>query len=456
MNYIIKQIVSIVGPDNLLTTKEELLCYSFDSSSKSSLPEVVIFPQDTEQISQILKLANRYNCPVTPRGAGSGMTGGCIPIRSGIVLSLAKMNRIIEIDEENMICVVEPGVITGELQEQLKQRKLMYPPDPASLKFCSIGGNAAECAGGPAAVKYGVTKDYIMALEVVMPTGEIINTGARTEKSVAGYDLTRLFIGSEGTLGVITRLTLRLLPLPERRSTFLLTFNSLNSATKLVSQIMKSTVTPATLEYMDQTAISAVTQHLENPLPPNTQALLIVELDGSKTEVQNQEAVLSTFLKRENVHFQPAKTPNEAASLWKARRLLSPSVFSLKPHKISEDVVVPRSKIPDLVAFCERLTLELKIIILTFGHAGDGNIHVNIMMDKSIDQEHQNALIARKRIFQFVVSLQGSISGEHGIGLSKAEYLPLELNKETVALMKKIKQVFDPNDILNPGKIFIS
>ena len=436
---IIVQIDSILGPDNILTSKEELLCYSFDSGSRSSLPEAVIFPQNTGQICQILNLANQYSIPVIPRGAGSGMTGGCVPVQGGIVMSLAKMNRIIEIDEENMVCVVEPGVITGELQEELRKRYLMYPPDPASLKFCTIGGNAAECAGGPAAVKYGVTKDYIIGLEVVMPTGEIITTGARTEKSVVGYDLTRLFIGSEGTLGIITRLTLRLLSLPESRSTFLITFDSLTTATELVSQIMKSAVIPATLEYMDQTAISAVTQHLEEPLPPETRALLIVELDGSRAEVKKQEMELSDFLKRKDVSFTQAKDPVEAAGLWKARRLLSPSVFSLKPHKISEDVVVPRSKIPQLVAYCEKLTRELKIIILTFGHAGDGNIHVNIMMDKSIEQEHQSALLARKRIFQFVIALQGSISGEHGIGLSKAEYLSLELNPETITLMKKIK-----------------
>jgi len=453
---ILQYIRSIVGPENLLTSREELLCHGMDAGSASALPIGVALPQKTEQISEILKLANRYDCPITPRGAGSGMTGGCVPIEGGLVLSLAKMNQILEIDADNLTCVVEPGVITGELQEELRKQGLMYPPDPASLKFCSIGGNAAECAGGPAAVKYGVTRDYIMGLEVVLPSGEIITTGARTEKSVAGYDLTHLFIGSEGTLGIFTKLTLRLLPLPPARTTFLLLFDTLTDAAAFVSLIMKAGFLPATIEYMDQTAIGVVRHHLTDLLTSDTLALLLIEFDGSVIETREQQDTFSDFLLRQNIVFTRADSPEEVARLWKARRILSPSVFSLKPHKISEDVVVPRSKIPELVHYCEKLAHELDIIILTFGHAGDGNIHVNIMLDKADPTEHQNGLLARERIFQHVVSLQGSISGEHGIGLSKSKYLSLELNEATISLMLKIKKLFDPNNILNPGKIFPS
>lgn len=451
---ILKQLERIVGRDHLFTSPEELHCYSYDATGREFLPEAVALPASAQEIAAILTLANEHRFPVVPRGAGSGMTGGSLPVQGGLVLATSRLNRILEIDPANMIAVVEPGVITGDLQAALKPYNLMYPPDPASLKFCTIGGNAAECAGGPSAVKYGVTKDYVLGLTVVLPTGEILQTGVRTEKGVVGYDLTRLFVGSEGTLGVFTRLILRVLPLPERKNTYLLTFPDLAEATGHVSSILAAGITPCTLEYMDRTAIAVVKGQIPLSLPADTTALLLLELDGSVEEVARQQALLHEYLTREKIACRQAASEAEAQEIWQARRAISPATFTLKPHKISEDVVVPRSKIPHLVSFTEELARELQLTILTFGHAGDGNIHVNIMLDRSDREEGARGEAARERLFAFVVDLGGTLSGEHGIGISKSRFLPLELSPTALAVMARIKKLFDPNHILNPGKIF--
>ena len=451
---IIKKLQEIVGNERLTTAAEELSCYSYDGTGRIFQPEAVAFPETTEEIAAILKLANEYRFPVVPRGAGSGMTGGSLPVAGGLVLATSRMNRILEIDPDNMIAVVEPGVINGDLQKALKKHSLLYPPDPASLKFCSIGGNAAECAGGPSAVKYGVTRDYVIGLEVVLPTGEIMTTGVRTEKGVVGYDLTHLFIGSEGTLCIFTKLILRLLPRPEAKATFLVTFSSLPDATRFAAKIMAAAIMPSTLEYMDRTAISVVGAAISPPLPENTAALLLLELDGTGAEVEGQKQRLLPFLEQQGIAYRYAVDETERDHLWQARRSISPATFSLRPHKISEDVVVPRSKIPDLVQFTEDLARRLDLTILTFGHAGDGNIHVNIMIDRHNARELENGNAARKQLFEFVIKLGGTLSGEHGIGITKAEFLPLEIGPRALAVMKQIKQLFDPANILNPGKIF--
>ncbi|HHD63668.1 MAG TPA: FAD-binding protein [Desulfobulbaceae bacterium] len=452
---ILKQLGDILGRDHLLTAPEELACYSFDGSGGDVPPQAVAFPENTTQISKIMQLANKYRIPIVPRGAGSGMTGGAVPLKQGLVLVMNRMNRILEIDRDNMIAVAEPGVITGELQATLKKQGLMYPPDPASLKFCTLGGNAAECAGGPSAVKYGVTRDYIIGCEAVMPTGKIITTGVRTEKGVTGYDLTHLLIGSEGTLVIFTKLILRLLPLPEAGKTFLLLFTCIDQAVQLVAELLQSGIMPCTMEYMDHTAISVVRDRLPSPLPEKTEALLLLELDGSRSEVQQQTDRLRKFLAARPVTLQEAENEAQRQRLWQARRSISPATFSLKPHKISEDVVVPRSKIPTLVRFTSTLAEKLKLIILTFGHAGDGNIHVNIMIDKNDPEEYKRGQEAKKQLFRQVITLGGTLSGEHGIGTTKATFLSLEITPETLELMWDIKQLFDPNNILNPGKIFI-
>ncbi len=452
---LITLISDIVGSENLTNRIEDLHCYSYDGTVRPHLPGLVVFPQSAAQISEIMKRASTHRIPVVPRGAGTGMTGGIVPVAGGIVLAMTKLDAIVEIDADNQIGIVEPGVITGEFQTAVRKKGLFYPVDPASLKYCSMGGNAAECAGGPSAVKYGVTKDYIIGLEVVLANGDIITTGARTEKSVTGYDLTRLFVGSEGTLGIITKLIVRLLPVPPCKQTFLLTSTSLRRTTEMVSEILNHNIKPCTLEYMDRTAIDAVSSFMENPPPKTVQALLIVEIDGEKTNVEQQAAkFISLVSERNEFTLREATTQDEVEQIWQARRAISPSVLKLRPNKIGEDVAVPRSRIPELVEFTEALSKELGLMILTFGHAGDGNIHVNIMLDRSNAAEVKKAEEAKERLFRQAISLGGTLSGEHGIGLSKKAFMRFELNDETLELMKKIKNVFDPNHILNPGKIF--
>ncbi len=444
----------ILGREHLLTEPEDLACYGFDGSGGDVAPQAVAFPATSAQVARILKLANTHKFPVVPRGAGSGMTGGAVPTCGGLVLATNRMNKILEIDPENMIAVAEPGVITGELQAELANMGLMYPPDPASLKFCTLGGNAAECAGGPSAVKYGVTRDYIIGCEAVLASGDVITTGVRTEKGVTGYDLTHLLIGSEGTLAVFTKLILRLLPLPEAKKTFLLLFDSIDQAVDLVAKLLAEGIMPCTLEYMDQTALRIIRDRLPNHLPEATRALLLLEIDGSSDEVHHQGQRLRTFLENRTVTLLEAKNDTEREELWLARRAISPATFALKPHKISEDVVVPRSKIPDLVRLTTKLAHDLSLTILTFGHAGDGNIHVNIMLDKNDTDEYSRGRKARKQLFEEVIKLGGTLSGEHGIGTTKAHFLPLEIPPATMSLMQDIKRLFDPNNILNPGKIF--
>jgi glycolate oxidase len=454
---IIKKLQEAIGKGNLLTAAEECSCYSYDASGQNFMPDAVALPETTEHVAALLRLACEYRFPVIPRGAGSGTTGGALPVEGGLVVGFSRMSRILEIDPVNMIAVVEPGVITGELRTALKKHGLMYPPDPASLNFCSIGGNAAECAGGPSAVKYGVTRDYIIGLEVVLPTGEIMKTGVRTEKGVVGYDLTRLFIGSEGTLAIFTKLILRLLPLAEAKTTFLLSFSSLDEATGLVAEILSAGLMPCTLEYMDKTAVQIVQDRMESahPKAPETAALLLVEFDGSEAEVQRQGGQFTDFVqKKDNCMVRQAADEMETEELWQARRSIAPASLSLRPHKIAEDVVVPRSRIPELVRFTEQLAQDLNLIILTFGHAGDGNIHVNIMVDKENGQEYSHGFKAKKQLFRFVLSIGGTLSGEHGVGITKSAFLSLEIDENALSIMRRLKELFDPHNILNPGKIF--
>jgi glycolate oxidase len=451
---IIGRLQRIVGKSHLTTTPEELLCYSYDGTGREYPPEAVAFPADTGEISAIMRLADATPFPVVPRGAGSGMTGGSLPVAGGLVLALSRLNRILEIDEKNQVAVVEPGVITGHLRDAVRSRGLYYPPDPASLKFCTMGGNVAECAGGPSAVKYGVTRDYVLGLEVVLPDGTIIQTGVRTAKGVVGYDLTRLFTGSEGTLGIITKITVRLIPCPAARKTFLAQCRDIRQATSLVTEILAAH-RPCTLEYLDSTALRIVRDRLPFALAPECQALLLLEVDGDADSVAIQAAALCAFLAGRGLPaVMQAASAAETEALWAARRAVSPAAFSLKPHKISEDVVVPRSSIPDLVVFVEELAARHGLLIFTFGHAGDGNIHVNIMLDKNNAREADGAEAAVSALFRQVISLGGTLSGEHGIGITKACFLPLELDPASIAVMQGLKRFFDPRNILNPGKIF--
>ncbi|OGQ95272.1 MAG: glycolate oxidase subunit GlcD [Deltaproteobacteria bacterium RIFOXYD12_FULL_57_12] len=453
---LLRSLQEIVGPGNLATAPEELLCYAYDASGMNYPPAAVVFPGSTAEVSAIMRLATEARLPVIPRGAGSGVTGGALAVAGGLILVMSRFNRILEIDRENQVAVVEPGVITGQFQAAVSKLGLFYPPDPASRNFCTIGGNVAECAGGPSAVKYGVTRDYVLGLEVVLPDGAIMQTGVRTAKGVVGYDLTRLFVGSEGTLGVITKIIVRLLALRIKKNTFLVLAGSLARATGLVARLLTAGILPCTLEYMDRTALGVVAGLLPEPFPAGVEALLLIEVDGDEQSVAAQSDRLRQFLAEQPgiLDIRQAATQAEIDALWAARRAISPATFQLKPHKISEDVVVPRTKIPDLVDFTEILARELGLTILTFGHAGDGNIHVNIMLNREDPQELARAEMAKKRLFEHVLQLAGTISGEHGIGLTKAAYLPLELQETNIRIMRGLKNLFDPHDIMNPGKIF--
>lgn len=451
---VLKKLKSIVGPANFSSSPEELVVYSYDATQQEALPGAVVRPCSSREVSEILKLANQERFPVVPRGAGTGMSGGSVPVRGGVALSLERMNHILEIDENDLLAVVEPGVITGDLQREVESRGLFYPPDPASSAFCTLGGNVAECAGGLRAVKYGVTKDYILGMEVVLPTGEIITTGARMVKSVAGYDLTKLIVGSEGTLGVATRITVKLLHLPETVRTLTAFFSDVQKAAKTASAIMASGVLPRALELVDHAALRAVEAYLKEDLSHGAGAMLLVEVDGYAESAEREAERIAEIMTRHGAaHVNRAESETEREQLWRARRAISPALLTIKPIKLNEDIVVPRSRIPDILSEITAISERYGLLIVSFGHAGDGNIHTNVMVDEA---GLPKAKAAVKDIFTATLRLGGSISGEHGIGLSKADYLPMELGQETLAAMKRIKHALDPNNILNPGKIFLN
>ena len=452
---ILKELEGVVGQDNLLTSRANLVCYSYDATGQSFMPDAVVLPANTGEVSEIVRLANKYRQPLIPRGAGSGFAGGSVPVKSGIVIHLSRLNKIIEIDTENLIAVVEPSVVTGTFQEEVEKLGLFYPPDPASLKFSTIGGNASTGAGGPRAVKYGVTRDYILGLEVVTPTGEVINTGGKTVKMATGYDLTRLMIGSEGTLGIITKLIIRLIPLPEGKKTMTAFFKTAEDAARSVSGIITSRIVPTTLELLDKNTLACVKENLGMDLPEETSAMLLIEIDGDPLILDRQAGkIRDACLKNRSIEFNVAANKEEADSLWKARRGASPSMLKFWPGKISEDIVVPRNKIPDMIKRLDTIADKHSLTIASFGHAGDGNLHVNIRVNKKSIEEMRRAEEAIKDIFKATVELEGAISGEHGIGMSKAPYLKMQLSETEIGMMKAIKKALDPNNIMNPGKIF--
>ena len=452
---VLKKITHIVGQKHLISGRDELVEYGSDATKLVAMPDAVVFPQNSEEISLILRLAREKGFPVIPRGAGSGMSGGAVPVKAGLVVAMNRFDRILAIDEDNLICKVEPGVITADLQKAVEDTGLFYPPDPASVNISTIGGNVAECAGGLRAVKYGVTRDYVLGLTVVLPTGEIIKTGVETMKGVAGYDLTRLIVGSEGTLAVITAITLRLVPKPAARRTMSAFFPDVSSAVDTVSRIIRNRIIPTILEFMDRNCLDCVREEFNLPIPQKAGAMLLIEVDGEEVLVE-QEAlkVKSVCNQAKAIKFEAASGKEEAEKLWEARRNVSSSLYKLRPHKISEDIVVPRSRMTEVVAFLDEIGHKYGLPIPAFGHAGDGNLHVNIMLDKDDSGEMENALIIIKAIFEKVIHMGGTITGEHGIGLTKAPYLEMEIPRAGLDLMFRIKKAFDPEGILNPGKIF--
>jgi len=438
------------------TAPEDLLCYGFDASGLKASPSAVIWPEHTEDVVRIMKYAYEKGVPVVPRGAGTGMTGGVIPASGAIMLSLEKMNRILEVDSENLSVLCEPGMINGRLQRDLERRGLFYPPDPASMNFCTIGGNVAENAGGPKAIKYGVTRDYVMEIESVLPDGKILTTGVKTSKGVVGYDLTRLLVGSEGTLSVFTKIRLRILPLPEEVITLLVVFNRLESAGYAVSRIIESRIIPRTLEFMDREAIGAVENFKPVGLPQEAEAVLLIELDGYPSTITREAEKVADICRHLGAEISVAEDEDARAKLWEARRALSPALYHISPTKINEDIVVPRNKISEMLGHLRKLSEESGIKIVNFGHAGDGNIHVNIMVDRSNEEEYTKGGELVKHVFRETIKLGGTISGEHGVGLTKAPYIGMEISETALSIMREIKKVFDPKNILNPGKMFPS
>ncbi|CCK80449.1 FAD-binding oxidoreductase [Desulfobacula toluolica] len=450
-----RQLQKISGKQNCTREKEDLLCYAYDSTGTCFLPDAVIFPGSEKEVSRILKFASKERLIVVPRGTGSGMTGGAVPVKGGLVLVTTRMNKIFDVDENNLIVRVQPGVIVADIHKIAEQKGLFYPPDPSSSSVCTIGGNIGECAGGPKAVKYGVTRDYVLGLRAVLPSGEVIQTGVSTAKGVAGYDLTRLIVGSEGTLAVVTEITLKLLPKPDAVKTMAVFFDSMQMAAKTVSNIMREAVVPRCVEYLDEACLHLVQESLSFELPRGIKALLIIELDGDMADVEKDaKKIKELCLSYGAMEVMVAKDQTEAQKLWDARKALSPVLYKIATNKINEDIVVPIDKIPEMVQVTQDLQKKFGLKVVSFGHAGDGNIHCNIMYHKADKDESKRAQKAVDELFEATLNLGGTITGEHGVGITKIKYLPMEIGTTQIELMKGIKKVFDPQNILNPGKIF--
>ena len=456
-NAIQREIENIAGKDKVFGSVEDKIAYSYDATGEEHMPDLVVHVSTTEQVSQIVKLANRENIPVIPRGAGSGFSGGTVPIKGGIVLVLTDMDQILEVDEDNLVAVIQPGVITLQLQQHVEALGLFYPPDPASLDFSTMGGNVAECAGGPRCVKYGVTKDYVLGLEVVTPTGDIIRTGGPTMKNVVGYDLTKLFTGSEGTLGIITEITLKLVPKPEAKQTMMAQFTSIDGAARAVSAIIKGKIIPTTLEFLDKSTLECLREGVNADIPESSEALLIIEVDGEPELLTKQiNRIIEIIEPLGIVTTQVATTPEESDKIWKMRRSVSASLRNVAPDKFNEDIVVPRSRIPEMIRKLEAISEKFGVPIVNFGHAGDGNIHVNVMVDLKVPGTQNKVDKTLKEVFAAALELGGSVSGEHGIGITKLPFIAMELDQATRDCMVTIKRALDPKNIMNPGKIFPS
>jgi glycolate oxidase len=450
----IERVVGIVGGPFVLRDAGSLEAYGADALKQVHPADLVALPASTGQIASIARACDEQRIPMVVRGGGTGYTGGAVPTRGGVVLSLERLNRILEIDEVNLLARVQPNVITGDLQDAVEQVGLFYPPDPASLRQSAIGGNVAECAGGPRAFKYGTTKRYVLALEAVLPTGEVIRTGSKAVKSVVGYDLTQLLVGSEGTLAIITEIILRLVPKPAAQRTLRAAFSDIESAVDAVTAMIQLSVVPAAVELVDRDSLDALDAHLGQPLvPAGAGAALIVEVDGTPQAAEEEIALVEEACRSAKAtDIRRAADEGDRAEIWRMRRELSAALKHISTVKLNNDVVVPRGRVPQLFELVERIRRTSALPIACFGHAGDGNIHVNIMVKHS--DAMPRAREAERALFEGVVALEGSISGEHGIGFTKAAYLHLELSAVEIALMKRVKAAFDPRGILNPGKIF--
>jgi len=449
--------LNLINGIDISDEKEDLVCYSYDASyGKGTIPEVVAWPKNTEEIVRIVRWAINRGLKIVPRGAGTGMAGGTIPVTSrSIIISLERMNNVLDINTRNLIATVEPGVINGDLQKELLIHELFYPPDPASLEYCTIGGNVSTNAGGPRAIKYGVTRNYVMELEVILSNGNVLSLGGKTVKRVVGYEIKELFIGSEGTLGIISKVSLRVLPQPEEVITLLIGFKNLLDAGEFIAKTIGTGIIPRTLEFLDSLCLRIIEENRELGLPADVEALLLVEVDGELTSIKRQAEKIVDIARKFRGETQIATDYYSKENLWHARRSISPCILKMKDkEKINIDITVPIDNLPRMLLSIKELSQNSGIPIISFGHAGDGNIHVNILVTKGDEECRQKGFEIAKKIFELTVGFEGAISGEHGIGITKKPYIEIQLTRQHLELMKAIKRVFDPKEVMNPGKIF--
>ncbi len=446
---------SALGRDKVLTSPVERKLYSYDATPipiERAVPSAVVFPESEEDVRRLVELCYEEKIPMFPRGAGSGLTGGAVPTDSrGVAVSFEKMTGI-EIDLDNATATVQPGVVTYELQRRVEKLGLFYPPDPSSLKYSTIGGNIAENAGGPRCLKYGVTRDYVLGLRIVIKEGRLLRTGNPVIKDVAGYDLTKLIVGSEGTLGLITSATLKLIPKPPARATVLALFDDLRTVGRAVTRIMTSGIFPSALEFMDGSAVEVVESYSPAGLP-KVAALLLIEVDGTPSSVREQAEAISALLREMNVGVSVAPDERSAQKLWGARKNLGPALGNLRSGKINEDIVVPRSHLPEVLPRLKEIARKYDLLMVVFGHIGDGNLHVNLLYDRRNREEEERAERAVDEVFELTLSHSGSITGEHGVGLTKKKYLHWQFGDTGYEILRGVKRLFDPENLFNPGKV---
>ncbi|MDV2582181.1 FAD-binding oxidoreductase [Alkalibacillus haloalkaliphilus] len=451
-----EELDNLIGDqERVLKETADLVSYGFDGSFGQYQPERVVQPNNKEEVVSVIKIANQYQIPVYPRGQATCLSGGPLPIKGGIVLDTCRMTEKLEVDRENLTVDVSPGIITSKIKEAAEEKGFFYPPDPSSAHVSTIGGNVAENSSGPRGLKYGVTGHYVLGLEMVTPEGEVIRTGGRTIKNVTGYNLTQLIVGSEGTLGVVTEITLKLVPKPKSRVSLLAVFDDLGDSGRAISGVLSAGILPSALEIMDRHCIEAVENYKPSGYPTDAAAILLVELDGHPKAVEDEidrvDAICKQIGARE---VQVAVEEDEQKKLWEARKLVSPAIAKIKPTKISEDATVPRSKIPDMFERLNEIREKYQIELVVFGHAGDGNLHPNILTDKRDHDELKRVEQAITEIFEAAIELGGTLSGEHGIGNMKSPFMEKELGAVGIDMMKRVKESWDPNNIMNPGKIF--
>ncbi|HEV7664065.1 MAG TPA: FAD-linked oxidase C-terminal domain-containing protein [Chloroflexota bacterium] len=453
---IVAELKRIVAPGYVHDAPSELISYSFDGTFQQRRPDLAITPASTAEVAAIVRVASREKIPIIARGASSGLAGGTIPESGGLIINLARMDRIVEIDTANVCAVAQAGVVTLQLQQAVEKMGLFYPPDPASSRQSTIGGNVATNAGGPRCLKYGVTRDYVIGLTVVLASGEVLRLGGKITKNATGYQLLHLFVGSEGTLGIVTEVIVKLAPLPRARVTALVVFDELTRASQAVSKIMGSGILPATLELMDGTTVNVVEDFLHTGLPRDAEALLLLEQDGADEVTARADVERMTEICRGlgASHMQVAVSAAERDALWLARRSVSAALGRLRPNKLGEDVVVPKSEIPAMIAAVGEIATRYSLPIPVFGHAGDGNLHPNILFDLRDADEVRRVELAARDIFRAAIRLGGTLSGEHGVGTLKREFLAEAQGELAVGLARSIKTVFDPDNLLNPGKVF--